>query len=160
MTSRASSGRNATTLVMVAIFGGACLIALGLPSKAAFMPLLVGIPGLLLSLAQLAVDNLGHGTGTEGTETEMAAAAANRRRGRSEAQMFGWLTAFTLGLLGFGFLLGGPVLVVLFVRFATRSSWPNAFFAGAGTLAVLYGSFNLLLGLPLFEGLLAGWLGL
>jgi hypothetical protein len=154
------SGRNATTLVMVAIFGGACLIALTLPGQAAFMPLLVGIPGLLLSLGQLALDVLGHGGPSEKAEADMAAAAKDRSKGRSEAVMFGWLALFTGGLLAFGFLIAGPILVFLFVRFAGRAGWWQAAFAGVCTFVVMWGIFVWLLEMPIFEGLVGGWLGL
>jgi hypothetical protein len=57
--SRASIGRLATTMVMLAIFTGMTLMAFGFPDKAAFTPLLVGVPGVFLCLAQLAIDLMG-----------------------------------------------------------------------------------------------------
>lgn len=142
-------GRVLTTLVMLALFAVACVLALGLPQKAAFMPLLVGVPGLLLCLWQLILDlrrapdpkPKADGTG----EGESA--------GSSEAEVFLWLGVFSALLIGFGFLVGGPLAVAGFVRFSSRESWRNAIFAGGGTLAVVYGVFVWLLELPLFEGL-------
>jgi hypothetical protein len=141
-------GRKITTLVMLAVFTGAVLVALTLPSKAAFMPFLVGIPGILLCLAQLVVDFRG---------AEVAAKApkgGGEDEGRTEFQMFLWLFLFTFALIGFGFLWGGPVIVAMFIRFCSRDSWSNALFAAAGTFAVLFGVFVWLLELRLFPGLI------
>ena len=68
--------------------------------------------------------------------------------------MFLWLALFTGALLGFGFVIGGPIIVTAFVRFSSRDSWQNALFAGAGTFAVIYGVFIWMLELSLFHGLI------
>jgi hypothetical protein len=72
---------------------------------------------------------------------------------RSEVQMFLWLGLFTLALVGFGFVWGGPIIVMLFVRFSSKDTWLNAFFARAGTFATLFGVFVWMLELKLFPGL-------
>ena len=141
-------GRKITTLVMLAVFTGAVLIALTLPSKAAFMPFLVGIPGILLCLAQLVIDIRGPAVEPKGHR------GGDDGEGRTEFQMFLWLFLFTFALIGFGFLWGGPVIVAMFIRFSSRDSWSNALFAGAGTFAVLFGVFVWLLELRLFPGLI------
>ena len=50
------SGRAATSLVMLVIFAAMTVLALGYPEKARMMPLLVGLPGTMLALAQLIRD--------------------------------------------------------------------------------------------------------
>jgi hypothetical protein len=145
------SGRLATTLVMAGLFGGACLLSLGLPQKAAFMPLLVGIPGLLLCLAQLVLDLRRPKPAPEKVAETAAGAPPDRQ---TELQAFAWLGGFAGALLGFGFILGGPVLVAAFVRFSSRDSWRNALVAGGGTFLVLWGVFIWLLELSLFQGLI------
>ncbi len=145
------SGRIATTAVMAGLFGGACLLSLSLPSKAAFMPLLVGVPGLLLCLAQLVMDLRRPKQPPEKIAPAAEGAPPDRQ---TELQAFAWLGGFAVALLGFGFILGGPVLVAAFVRFSSRDSWKNAVFAGAGTFVVLWGVFIWLLELSLFQGLI------
>jgi hypothetical protein len=140
-------GRLLTTLVMLALFVGACLMALALPAKAAFMPLLIGVPGVLLCAAQLVID-LRRPPAPEAPERETSADA------RSEVEVFVWLGLFAGALTGLGFLVGAPLVVAGFVRFSSRESWQNAIFAGAGTFAVMYGVFVWLLELSLFPGLL------
>lgn len=143
-------GRTATTLVMLLLFVAACLLALDLPTKAAFMPLLVGIPGALLCAAQLVVDL------RRPPDPKPEPSADPAAPSRSELEVFLWLGAFLVVLLTCGFVVGGPVLVTAFIRISSRESWTTALFAGAGTLIVLWGVFIWLLQLSLFEGLLLG----
>ncbi len=145
------SGRTITTLVMLAIFAGASVLALDLPAKARFFPLLIGIPGALLCAWQLVLDLR---RASDPPETAAQEAGA----GRSEAEVFVWLALFFGTLAGFGFILGAPLIVTAFVRFSSRESWQNALFAGAGTFAVMYGVFIWLLELSLFQGLVLEWL--
>lgn len=141
------NGRTATSLVMLALFVGACVLALGLPQKSAFMPLLIGVPGALLCFSQLILD-------LRREPEEAAPKEAAPDDSRSEAEVFLWLGLFSVTLIGLGFVVGGPLVVTAFVRFSSRDSWQNALFAGAGTFAVLYGVFIWLLELSLFQGLI------
>jgi|GEM_PF-1062618 len=145
------NARFLTTLVMFALFVGACILALSLPTKAAFMPLLIGVPGALLCGAQLILD-LRRGPDAPKEPVEEAGDAS----AQSEAQAFVWLALFSVALIGFGFVYGGPIIVGLFVRFSSRDSWKNAGIAAAGTFIVLWGIFIWLLELSLFEGLILG----
>lgn len=149
------NGRIITTLLMLALFLGATVMAIFLPAKAAFMPLLVGIPGVLLCLAQLVIDLRISAHPTEAlAATEGPSDDEEPEDARTELQMILWLFLFTITLVCFGFIWGGPVIVTLFVRFSSRDSWMNAVFAGAGTFAVLFGVFIWLLELKLFPGLI------
>lgn len=139
-------GRILTTLAMLGLFGAAIGLALALPSKAAFMPLLIGVPGFVLCAVQLVLD-------IRKRRATPAGAAPPQDAGRSEVEVFVWLGLFSLALLGFGFVLGGPIVVAAFVRFSSRESRFNALVAGLGTLAVLWGVFIWLLELSLFRGL-------
>lgn len=147
-----------TTLAMLSLFGGASLLSLGLPGKAAFMPLLIGIPGVLLCAAQLILDIRESRAATqrvEGRDTAPAGASESPdHAGRTELEMFFWLGLFTALLLVFGFVVGGPVAVLLFVHFEKKNNWLNALFAAAGTFAVLFGIFIWMLELTLFRGFL------
>lgn len=140
-------GRTATSLVMFLLFLGACLMAMGLPTKAAFMPLLIGIPGTLMCAAQLMLDLRGEREPPKPVEKANADS-------RSEVEVFVWLGLFAVVLLTLGFLIGAPLIVIAFVRFSSREPWTSALFAGIGTFVVLYGVFTLLLEQSLFEGLI------
>jgi hypothetical protein len=138
---------------MLAIFAGMSLLALGFPTKAGFMPLLVGIPGTLLCAIQLGVDiwRDSHGGEAE-VEDSSGEQAPPDPTAKSEKEMFVWVGIFAAGLLAFGFVAGGTVLVFLYVKIANRDPFRDALFSAMGTFAVLYGVFIWLLELTLFEG--------
>lgn len=142
-----------TTLAMLVLFGGASLLALGLPAKAAFMPLLVGIPGVLLCAAQLVLD-VRAARRIDDPSEPAEPPSTEKESGRSEFEMFFWLGVFTALLLGLGFVIGGPIAVLLFVHFEKNNNWLNAMFAAGGTFAVLFGVFIWMLELTLFDGFL------
>lgn len=142
-----------TTIAMFTIFAGMSLMALGFPTKAGFMPLLVGIPGTLLCAAQLAMDfwHDAHGGDAEVEESSEEKTPPDPTA-KSETEMFVWVGVFAAGLLAFGFVAGGTVLVFLYVKIANRDPFRDALFSAMGTFAVLYGVFIWLLELTLFEG--------
>jgi hypothetical protein len=148
------NGRIATSIVMLSIFSGMTYLALGFPDKAAFTPMLVGIPGIILCMAQLVIDvsrrkevaGSAKGVATEEHDQN----AINRR----EWFMFVWLAIFAGATIGFGFHIGGSAVVFLYIRFGEDESWRNAIVAGVGTFLVIWLIFTKLLELPLFSGLL------
>jgi len=142
------NARTATTIVMLALFASATLLALGLPSKAAFMPLLVGIPGTILCAWQLIID-----LRRAPDDVVEVDAEDQPQDSRTETEVFLWLAVFAIALVGFGFVVGGPFVVAAYVRYSSRDTWGTALFAGAATLTALYGVFIWLLELPLFRGL-------
>lgn len=145
---------NLTTLAMIVIFSGAILMALALPPKAAAMPLVVGIPGLLMCLAQLVIDIVRNKPAVAVEEADPE--DVEFEAGLPEKVMFIWLGLFTVAILGFGFMVGGPIIVTFFVGYNYRESARHALIAGGGTLAILYGIFSFLLELQLFDGLILG----
>jgi Tripartite tricarboxylate transporter TctB family len=142
------NGRILTTLVMLTIFAGMSVMAIGYPPKARFLPLIVSVPAALMCLAQLALD----------------VRAAWRQRGdnepvdrtelRREVKMFAWLAVFFAGILAFGFLYAGPIIVAAYLRFAEKEAWVKSLIGGAAAWLILYVVFHRLLELYLFDGLL------
>jgi hypothetical protein len=143
------NGRVLTTLVMLLIFGGMSLMALQYPPKAQLMPLIVGVPATLMCLAQLVLDL------RRAVRERLAGADVEEARAtlRKEAEMFAWTGLFLAGILGFGFEYAAPLLVFAFLWLGQRESLATAVVGGVGVWAIMYGLFNRLLGLPLFEGL-------
>lgn len=149
-----SSGRIITTLAMLAIFSAMSLMALGFPEKAAFTPLLVGIPGAILCAAQLVIDLTGRAKLVGPDNDEESDSRDGDAIGRREWIMFVWLAIFAVTLIGLGFHIGGTLVVFLYIRFGEGEPWRNAIIAGAGTFLVIWLIFTKLLELPLFTGLL------
>ena len=80
------------------------LLSLTYAPDARFLPLVVGIPGLLLSVAQLVI--------------EMRANPGIKiipEEHRREVKMFAWFIAFVAGLVLFEFLYAGPALVAAYL---------------------------------------------
>jgi hypothetical protein len=144
------SSRIVTSAVMLCIFAGMTLMALGFPAKAQLMPLLVGVPGTAMALVQLIRDLRAPAAPTP----EAEAAIEAREEQRRERKMFLWLALFFAGILAFGFLWATPVLVFAFLRLGERESWGVAATGAVGSWLVLYLVFVRVLELFLFEGLL------
>ncbi|HEX5278807.1 MAG TPA: tripartite tricarboxylate transporter TctB family protein [Micropepsaceae bacterium] len=140
-------GRILVSAIMVVIFGGAVLLSFSYAPDARFLPLIVGIPGLILSAAQLV--------------TELRARPGIKilpQEHRREVKMFAWFITFVTGLVLFGFLYAGPALVAAYLIFAGRERWYMALGAAVLTWAILFGIFERFLGLPLFDGLISQWI--
>lgn len=144
------SSRIVTSAVMLCIFAGMTLMALGFPAKAQLMPLLIGVPGTAMALVQLITDLRAPAAPTP----EAEAAFEAREEQHRERKMFLWLALFFAGILAFGFLWATPVLVFAFLRFGERESWGVAATGAVGSWLVLYLVFVRVLELFLFEGLL------
>ena len=140
-------GRILVSVIMVVIFGAAVLLSFTYAPDARFLPLVVGIPGLLLSAAQLVKEMRAH--------QRFKIVPAEHRR---EIKMFAWFVGFVAGLVLFGFLYAGPALVAAYLIFAGRERWYTALGAAVLTWAILYGVFDRFLGLPLFDGLVSQWI--
>jgi hypothetical protein len=141
-------GRILVSGIMVVVFATAVGLALTYAPDARFLPLVIGIPGLLLSVVQL-VKEL-----RERRPEPVVTSEEHRREGR----MFLWFIGFVGGLVLFGFLYAGPALVAAYLYFSGRERWYVALAAAFFAWAVLYGIFEQFLGLPLFEGLIAQWI--
>jgi hypothetical protein len=145
------NGRIITTLVILTVFAGMSLMAIGYPPKARYLPLLVSIPGTLMCLIQLMLDI--RQVRQEQTGGAAAAARDPSETGR-EARMFLWLGLFFAGILLFGFLYSAPVIVAAYLRFNEKESWVTSLIAGVSAWLILYVVFARVLELFLFEGLL------
>lgn len=140
-------GRILTSFIMVAIFATAVGLAFTYDPDARLLPLVIGIPGLVLSLIQFVKELREQG--------EPVVTSEEHRR---EGSMFLWFIAFVLGLVLFGFLYAGPLLVAAYLYFSGKEKWYAALGAAAFAWVVLYGVFERFLGLPLFEGLAVQWI--
>ncbi|MEE8426094.1 MAG: tripartite tricarboxylate transporter TctB family protein [Woeseiaceae bacterium] len=141
------NGRVGTALVMLLIFMSMSLMALGFTDKARLMPLLVGIPGILLGIVQLTSEI-----------RQSADEADSDALSKAERNMFLWVFIFFFGLLGFGFIYAAPIVVFAFMYAGKKESLLVALISAAGTWAVLFGFFERVMEIPLFKGLIVEWL--
>ena len=145
------NGRVGTALVMLLIFMSMSLMALGFTDKARLMPLLVGIPGILLGIVQLTTE-------IRQSARRSADEADSDALSKAERNMFLWIFIFFFGLLGFGFTYAAPIVVFAFMYAGKKESLLVALIGAAGTWAVLFGFFEQVMEIPLFKGLIVEWL--
>lgn len=139
-----SSGRVFFAAAMVAFFAVICVMSLTLSPAARLLPLLIGIPGMLL--AGLVTFQERGSARAEPQTPEVTVAA--------ELTSAAWVAAFWASILFFGFLAGAPLITASYVFFALRYSAFGAILAGGACFAGTYGLFEELFNVPLFEGLL------
>ena len=151
------TGRVLTALTMLIIFLSMTLIGLGFSEAARLMPLMIGIPGTILSLVQFIME-------FRVARAELSIipddnALQNQKQSRkNEIQMIVWMLLFCIGLLCFGFKYAAPVLVFTFLYIGKKESLVTAIISGVATFLVIYGFFEKTLEIPLFNGLIIEWL--
>jgi hypothetical protein len=140
-------GRILVSVIMVVVFAIAVGLSFTYAPEARLLPLVIGIPGLLLSVVQL-VKEL----------RERGIPVITPHEHTREWRMFAWFFSFVGGLVLFGFPYAGPLLVAAFLYFSGGEKWYVAVTAAIIAWSILYGVFERFLGLPLFEGLLYQWI--
>jgi hypothetical protein len=127
----------------VVIFASAAIVAkVNYPAEAASMPLIIGGVGAALSLLQL-IRELRAGRGAYEEQIDL----------RKDVPIYLWVWGFVLAVVAFGFVLAAPVMLFAYLRWRSKESWWLCLLLPAVVLAILYGLFEIALGVPLFEGL-------
>ena len=148
------------SVVAVAVF--AVLSALRWPFKAAFFPLAVGIPLLVLGGAQVILDLLGSAEAARGPAVDLAFSAevepgvANRRA----TAIFAWIAGFILLVLLVGFPIAVPLFVFAYLSLQSPAGWWLSLTLTAAAWGFFYGIFQELLHLPFEGGWIQSWLGI
>jgi len=142
-------GRIITAGFMLALFVTAVAIALIYFSPGArTLPLVIGIPGILLSAIQL-ISELRNPSDKE--------FSAERRR--AEVVMILWFFGFVVSVILFGFVIASPIMVAAYMLIATEEKWLTAIIGAVLVWVVMDIVFERLLGLVLFEGLIPPMFG-
>lgn len=163
------------TVVMLVIFTTMVLIATGYPAGARFMPFVVGIPGILLCLLQLAEDYMASHrsrlaahfesapragqhklkefpTAEETSELEVKEPEWGPHTVRAEIRVWTYFVSFMVGVLLFGFVLSVPVLVAVYLWRDAEVRRPYAIVAGLVCGTVMHLMFESLLQFQLHQG--------
>lgn len=140
-------GRHAVSTMMLLFFAIPVAIAFTFPPEARVLPMVIGIPGIVLALIQLA------------TERKRPAKARksnvdDRETLRREVVIFAWFAFFIAAILLFGFVYAGPVVVALYLWLSWRESWFTVIASGVLLWAILHFVFETWIGLVLFRGFL------
>ena len=143
-------GRVLIAGIMLLIFAAMVAMAATYPGEARLLPLVIGIPGLVLCIIQFVIE-----LRTKPGVDDKVFTADDRM---AELKMFGWFSVFVFGIILFGFPYAAPIIVALYLHFSWGEKWYVSLGAAAFAWAVLHGIFDYVLGLPLFEGLVSQWI--
>ena len=153
-----TNGKFVMSLVMLAIFLGMVLMSLSYPPDSRLLPLVIGIPGIVLALVQVLMEFLA-------IRNEHGKAPALSENGdpqtlspvRKEVVLFGYLIGLMILLLFLGFWISVPIFLVAFLRFNERFPWPKVAIMTAIGLGSLYLVFQVILGIVPHEGFLVDY---
>jgi Tripartite tricarboxylate transporter TctB family len=116
------------------------------PPKAALFPLVMGIPLLLLTLAQVIL---------ELRAAPVAAEPAGTKR--RVFAVFAWMAGFVALVLLGGFAAAVPIFVFLYLRLDSREGWVLSGALAAAAWGFFHLVFQRLLHFPFEAGLIADW---
>src|ERR1700719_2125786 len=133
----------ALSLTFLVIFFSALVVAeINYPPGAATMPFIIARFCAALSLLQLIVE-LRASRGAYEEQIEL----------RKDSPIYLWVWSFVIAITAFGFVLAAPVMLFVYLKFRSRESWWLSLLLSLAVLGLLYGVFQVALGVPLFEGL-------
>ena len=158
---------------LLGVLGGFLYLTLPLNPVARMVPLAVAVPAILLVSLELLLE-LAPGLakryrfleqkdvfGVEPLRESIAAVPNSelkaKRAGR-ELSVFAWVSSIPVLTYIFGFLIGVPLFLFLYLRWRSESSWRFSITSAGASIALLYFLFIELLRAPLYEGRLWIWL--
>lgn len=149
---------NSKTLFTVVV---AVLLALALWQsrnfgfRAGLFPWAIGIPTLLLALAQLGKDLLGREKPKPAAAAwEVAADVPPEVASRRTVSILIWTVGFFIAIWLLGFSYSIPVSMILYLKFAGKEKWPMTIAVTFFTWLFIYGLFERALSIPFPEGLI------
>lgn len=170
--------RQFMTVFMLAVFSIMVVVALSYPEGARFMPLTVGIPGILLCCLQIALDlRKSNGVQEEkdeirevelkaaklvGHNVEFAHAAVidapkdHQEEVRREVITWVYFLSFLGGILLVGFWISIPIFLLTFLKERASATWIKSITLTCIATAAFYFIFAKGLSVSLYTGMLAG----
>ena len=131
---------------LAAVAAYAVYAALRWPPKAALFPLVMGIPLLVLAVAQVTLELRAAAAPAEPTGT-----------GRRVLAVFAWMVGFVALVLFGGFAAAVPIFVFLYLRLDSREGWLLSGMLAAAAWGFFHLVFQRLLHFPFEAGLITDW---
>jgi putative tricarboxylic transport membrane protein len=155
------SGRALFSLVLCGVGVFAVVTASRWPFKAAFFPIVVGIPLAVLAGVQLALDLRGRGAERmePALDLQLGSEVPEDVARRRTLLLFAWIAGFVVLVALVGFPAAVPIFMVSYLGFQSGAGWPTALGLAGAAWAFFYGVFQWLLRLPFEPGWLQTWLG-
>ena len=154
--------------LLILIFVSTLLsLTLGYDETTRLVPLIALVPATVLSLYLLAgiffpaLLNRGNvnlmGAGIQKMEADESTMGTNRLAGnRGLLIITGWLIFFAVIAVFFGFLITFLIGLFIFFKFVGNNSWFRSLIVSVAFTAVIYLTFNLLMRVSLFRGVIFG----
>ena len=140
------SGAAVFAFGLAVLAGYAVYAALRWPPKAALFPLTMGIPLLVLALAQIFLELRSPPSHAQGPDTV-----------RRVVTLFGWMGAFIVLVLLAGFPTAVPLFVFSYLAIASREGWGISLALAAAAWGLFHLLFERLLHFPFDAGLIRDW---
>lgn len=140
-------------LLYLAVVASMVVQSLTFAGEAGIVPLVVGLPTLLMILISISrhlfLSVLERGGAPAGSAGAAPVDVASWPRG---AVIIGWVGVFFLLIFLIGFYLSIPLYTLVFLRAEGKLPWARAAITAAILWGVVYVSFDMLMGQALFEG--------
>lgn len=149
------------SLCLMVLSAWAVFAAMAWPWKAALFPLVIGIPVFLLAAVEFSLTAFGPEASAQALAVDfiLSQHVDFKLAIRRTLAIFGWIIAFFLLILAFGFPAAIPAFVLLYLRAQAREGWLLSLTLAAVAWGFVYGLFVRLLNLPFPEGWVQAWLG-
>ena len=175
--------RDPMTYFMFAVFATMLYVAFGYPEGARFMPLVVGVPAILLCVLQMVLDQRAAPSAAKDNRSEMEKAEerVSQMTGRQmefeaaqiapgvdvvenddsvsanrEFVIWGYIIGFVAGILLLGFNIAVPLFLLFYLRREALCSWTRSAVYSAIGCAFILGGLTWGLKLQLHAGFLTG----
>ncbi|MGH7769571.1 MAG: tripartite tricarboxylate transporter TctB family protein [Candidatus Binatia bacterium] len=151
-------------VILVVFFAVFVYLAKDWRLQARLYPWAIGIPMLVLALAQVVLDLKGIGAQKSGDNApvdfrfaERSDPLAARRRA---INIFAWIVGYIVAIWLLGYFYSVPLLVFLYLKVRSRESWTLSIALTAAAWIFFWALFDRLLHLPFPDGALFTWLGM
>jgi hypothetical protein len=128
--------------------------------RAAFFPMVIGIPTLALALMAFGQEffaTFRHGAG-QANPSEITSPLEPALIRRRSVSIIGWTLGFFLAIWLLGFTIAVPITTFLYLKVAGQERWPITILLSFLAWVCFYGLFDYLLHLPFPEGQIFLWL--
>jgi len=132
--------------------------------QARLYPWAIGIPMLVLALAQVVLDLKGIGAKKSADSAPVDVRFAERAdpvlARRRTINIFSWIIGYIVAIWLLGYFYSVPLLVFLYLKVQSRESWTLSIALTAVAWIFFWALFDRLLHLPFPDGALFTWLGM
>ncbi len=151
------------SLILLAFFAVFVYTAKEWRLQARLYPWAVGIPMLVLALAQVILELKGIGPkkndNSAPVDVHFAEHADPVLARRRTINIFSWIVGYIIAIWLIGFSYSVPLVVFLYLKVQSREPWLLSLTLTAVAWLVFWGLFDRLLHLPFPQGMLFTWMG-